>query len=81
MAEKIDGSGNAQINNIRLGQQISHPASPASGYEVLYVVSGSAHGGLYLKDSGGQQIGPFITGTAASPASSGDGWLVSQIFS
>lgn len=65
MAEKIDGSGNAQINNIKFSQQVSHPSSPASGYEVLYVISGSAHGGLYVKDSSGREIGPFITGSAA----------------
>lgn len=66
MAEKIDGTGSAVINNIKFTQQMSHPASPSAGSEVLYVVSGSSHGGLYLKDSGGRVIGPFITGTSAS---------------
>lgn len=63
MSEKIDGTGNATINNIRMAQQIGHPASPASGYDVLYIISGSPHGGLYLKDPAGRQIGPFITGS------------------
>lgn len=54
----------AVINQERLKQQTSHPASPASGFELLYVISGSPNGGLYLKDSSGRQIGPFITGTA-----------------
>lgn len=63
MARKIDTDAN--INSIRFSQQMSHPASPASGYESLYIISGSAHGGLYVKDSGGRQIGPFITGSSS----------------
>lgn len=66
MARKIDTDAN--INSVRFAQQTSHPSSPASGYESLYVVSGSAHGGLYVKDSAGRQIGPFITGTASAAA-------------
>lgn len=54
----------ANINRIRLAQQTSHPASPASGYNYLYIISGSAYGGLYLEDSSGRQIGPFITGSS-----------------
>ena len=66
MARKIDTDAN--INSVRFSQQTSHPSSPASGYESLYIISGSAHGGLYVKDSGGRQIGPFITGTASASA-------------
>lgn len=61
MARKIDTD--AEIDRIRMAMQFSHPSSPDSGYDWLYVVSGSAHGGLYLKDPSGRQIGPFITGT------------------
>jgi len=56
----------ANIDQVRLKQETAHPASPASGYELLYIISGSAHGGLYVKDSSGRQIGPFITGTLAA---------------
>lgn len=66
MAEKIDNTGNAVIDNIKMKQQVSHPSSPASGYELLYIVSGSAHGGLFVKDSAGRQIGPFITGSSSA---------------
>lgn len=62
MARKIDTD--AVIEKIRLKQQFSHPSSPDSGYNWLYVVSGSAHGGLYLEDASGRKIGPFITGSA-----------------
>lgn len=62
MTVQIDST--AENNGLRLVQQTSHPASPTSGHEVLYVVSGSANGGLYLKDSSGRQIGPFITGSS-----------------
>lgn len=53
----------ANIDQARLKQETSHPSSPASGYELLYIISGSPHGGMYLKDSAGNQIGPFITGS------------------
>lgn len=55
----------ANIDQVRLKQETAHPSSPASGYELLYIISGSAHGGMFLKDSSGRQIGPFITGTPA----------------
>lgn len=64
MARKIDTD--AVINKVRLKQQFSHPSSPESGHNWLYVISGSAHGGLYLEDASGRQIGPFITGSASS---------------
>ncbi len=60
----------AEIDQIRLTQQIAHPSSPSAGYELLYIVSGSSHGGLFVKDSGGRQIGPFITGSPAVVGSS-----------
>lgn len=68
----VNISSNAEIDSVRLTQQGNHPSSPASGYESLYVISGSPHGGLFLKDSAGKQIGPFITG---SPAAAGGGNL------
>jgi hypothetical protein len=58
-------STDAEIDTVRLTQQGGHPSSPSSGYESLYVISGSPHGGLYVKDSAGKQIGPFITGTSS----------------
>lgn len=70
MSEKIDGSGNAEINNIRFVQQMSHPSSPSSGHELLYMMSGTAHGGLFVKTSDGKQIGPFITGTSGGSLTS-----------
>lgn len=62
MARKIDLD--AVINRIRMKMQTSHPSSPDSGYDWLYVISGSPHGGLYLKDPSGREIGPFITGSS-----------------
>lgn len=61
-------STDAEIDSVRLTQQISHPSSPSSGYESLYIISGSSHGGLFLKDSSGRQIGPFITGSSGGGA-------------
>jgi hypothetical protein len=61
MARKIDTD--AEIDRIRMSMQFSHPSNPDSGYDWLYIISGSAHGGLYLKDPSGRQIGPFITGS------------------
>lgn len=54
----------AEIDQERLRQQTSHPSAPASGHELLYVISGSPHGGLFVQDSAGRHIGPFITGTS-----------------
>jgi len=67
----------ANIDQVRLKQETSHPASPASGYELLYIISGSANGGLFVKDSAGRQIGPFITGSA--PSSGGGRTLISSV--
>jgi hypothetical protein len=64
MARKIDTD--AEIDRIRMSMQFSHPSNPDSGYDWLYVISGSPHGGLYLKDPSGRQIGPFITGSASA---------------
>lgn len=68
MTVQIDTT--AVTNGVRLVQQTAHPSSPASGFEQLYVISGSPHGGLFLKDSSGRQIGPFITGSAGGGGSS-----------
>lgn len=64
----VNISTTAEIDSVRLTQQGSHPSSPSSGYESLYVISGSPHGGLFVKDSSGRQIGPFITGSPAAGA-------------
>ncbi len=66
----------ANIVRVRLNQQTSHPSAPVSGYNYLYIISGSAHGGLYLEDSAGRKIGPFITGS--SPSSGGALILLEQ---
>lgn len=66
-------STDAEIDSVRLTQQTAHPSSPSSGYESLYIISGSPHGGLFVKDSSGKQIGPFITG---SPSAAGSGDFV-----
>lgn len=60
----------ANIDQARFKQETAHPASPASGYELLYVISGSPHGGLFVQDSAGRQIGPFITGTSGGSSTS-----------
>lgn len=59
----VNISTDAEIDRVRLTQQTAHPSSPASGYVQAYIISGSPHGGLFIKDSAGRQIGPFITGT------------------
>lgn len=59
MARKIDTE--AVINWERLAQQGSNPASPAAGYWYLFIKSD----GLYIKDSGGNVMGP-IRGMANS---------------
>lgn len=58
MTVQIDTT--AVINAVRLAQQRSAPSAPASGYEMLYIISGSVNGGLFLKDSSGEAYGPFI---------------------
>lgn len=50
----------AEINQIRLKEQVANPASPSSGYAYLYTKSD----GVYYKDSAGNVVGPF----SASPA-------------
>ena len=68
MTVQIDTT--AEIDGVRLIQQTTHPAAPAAGHELLYVVSGSSHGGLFVKDSSGREIGPFITGSPSVVGSS-----------
>ncbi len=53
---------NAEINGIRFKEQGSDPASPASGYQLVYVKSG----GVYVKNAGGNVTGPFGTGGGGS---------------
>jgi hypothetical protein len=36
MAEKIDGTGNSVINNIKLTDQASNPSTPAGGYALVF---------------------------------------------
>jgi len=52
-------SDNAIINSVRMAQQSSDPATPASGYWQLFFKSG----GLYARNSAGTVVGPFATGT------------------
>lgn len=53
----------AEINGVRFVDQGSHPSTPAAGHALLYIITGSASPGLYMKTDQGQQIGPFITGS------------------
>ena len=63
MTRSIDGTG--VINSLRLKQQASHFVDdPSAGYSRLYILSGSAHGGLYLELDNGSLIGPFVTGSS-----------------
>jgi hypothetical protein len=59
MANK-DISTNAEINSVRLKEQVSAPATPDSGYSQVYVKS---DGLLYYKDDGGVEHG-VISGSA-----------------
>lgn len=67
MTVQIDTT--AENNGLRLVNQGAHPSAPSVNHTILYVVTGS-NSGLYIKNDAGQQIGPFITGSASSPASS-----------
>jgi hypothetical protein len=69
MTVQIDTT--AEIDGVRLVQQGSHPATPDAGHSIVYLVSGTPSGGLYVKDDQGRQIGPFITGSAAVAPGSG----------
>lgn len=64
MTVQIDTT--AENNGLRLVQQGASPSSPSAGHSLLYIASGSSHGGLYVKDDAGRNIGPFITGSAVS---------------
>lgn len=54
----------AENNGLRLIQQGSVPSNPSAGHSLLYIASGTANGGLFVKDDAGRNIGPFLTGTA-----------------
>jgi len=56
MARKIDTD--AEIDLVRVKDQVGDPANPAAGYKYLYVKSG----GLYLINSAGVVVGPFSAG-------------------
>lgn len=63
---KIDISGSAIIDNIRLEEQGSTPSTPASGFSAIYMKSD----GLYVIDDAGNVTGPLV-----STASGGVGAL------
>lgn len=64
MSKRIDTE--ARIESVRFEDQAGSIATPAAGFSSLYVrETGTAHGGLFLEKSTGEDIGPFITGTAA----------------
>jgi hypothetical protein len=60
MTVKIDTD--AEINSIRLKNQALVPSNPASGYKSLFV----KNDGLFFVNSGGDAVGPFITGTSST---------------
>jgi len=57
-------STDAEINAVRLKEQVGDPATPASGYGKLYLKSA----GAYFIDDAGTVIGPLV-GASALPAS------------
>lgn len=63
MTVQIDTT--AENNGLRLVDQGTHPSAPSAGHSLLYIVSGSAQGGLFVETPSGQKIGPYITGTPA----------------
>lgn len=63
MTVQIDTT--AENNGLRLIDQGTHPSAPSAGHSLLYIVSGSAQGGLFVEDASGKKIGPYITGTPA----------------
>ena len=67
MTKRIDTE--ARIEQVRLQGLGSAPSSPDAGYGYLYYISG-ANPGIYFENHEGEQIGPFITGSAASSSSS-----------
>lgn len=65
MADVNINAGN--ISSVNFKQQASHFVDdPASGFSRLYIVTGTAYGGLFLETDSGKIIGPFITGTSVS---------------
>lgn len=61
MTVQIDTT--AENNALRLVNQGAAPATPSVNHTLLYIVTGT-NSGLYIKNDAGQQIGPFITGSA-----------------
>jgi len=59
MARRIDETG--VINSVRLKEQGSAPTGTATNYGNLYLRAD----GLYLINDSGEDVGPFITGSAA----------------
>jgi hypothetical protein len=64
MTVQIDTT--AEIDAVRLKTEGSHPSAPASGHVLLYFVTGTASPGLFVENSVGQKVGPFITGSVNS---------------
>jgi hypothetical protein len=55
-------SGTAQINSIRLVEQVGTPTTPASGYSSIFAKAN----GLYIVDDAGAVTGPFTALTLAT---------------
>jgi hypothetical protein len=58
----IDSTAN--IDRVRLKEQLSAPTTPDSGYGYLYIKSD----GLYFKGDNGTEIGPFTVGGTGGAA-------------
>ncbi len=61
MTVQIDTT--AENNGLRLVNQGTHPSAPSVNHTLLYIMTGT-NSGLYIQNSNGQRIGPFITGTS-----------------
>jgi len=64
MTVQIDTT--AENKGLRLIKQGSHPSTPSAGHVLAYYITGTPQPGLFIKDDQGREIGPFITGSAAS---------------
>lgn len=64
MVKRIDTT--ARIESVRLEEQASAPVSPDAGFSHVFVKSN----GLFIVNDSDEEIGPFITGTAAAAAGS-----------
>lgn len=63
---------NSNISAVRLAEQGSAPATPASGFWKLYVKAA----GLFVRKSDGTEVGPFTTGGMTNPMTTLDDIIV-----